>query len=83
MPLTSLFSERLMIAAFTTCLQNADIKRGNRRCLRWPIMKSDQVSTDGRARIGAAVGMYDPMMKSNYKGKGDQIPTGDPAWTDG
>ena len=46
-------------------------------------MKSDQVSTDGRARIGAAVGMYDPMMKSNYKGKGDQIPTGDPVWTDG
>jgi len=46
-------------------------------------MKSDQVSADGRARIGAVAGMCDPMRKSDYKGKDDQIPTGDPAWTDG
>jgi hypothetical protein len=46
-------------------------------------MKSDQVSTDGRARIGAVAGIRDPMRKSDYKGKGGQIPTGDPVWTDG
>jgi len=40
-------------------------------------MKSDRVSTDGRARIGAVPWMRDPMRNGDYKENGGQIVIGD------